>query len=50
VPGNRSEEMMGKIAITLFPRESDLGFLARIPEIPVILERVNTQKAANGAI
>jgi hypothetical protein len=39
VPGNESEEMMGKMAITLFPRESNLGFLARMPEIPVILEK-----------
>jgi hypothetical protein len=39
VPGNESKEMMGKMAITLFPRESNLGFLARIPEILVILEK-----------
>jgi hypothetical protein len=39
VPGNKSEEMMGKMAITLFPRESDLGFLVRMPEILVILEK-----------
>jgi hypothetical protein len=31
--------MMGMMAITLFPRESDLGFLAGMPEIPVILEK-----------
>jgi hypothetical protein len=39
VPGNKSKEIMGKIAITLFPRESNLGFLIRMPEIPVILEK-----------
>jgi hypothetical protein len=50
VPGNKNKEMMGKMAITLFPRESNLSFLVRIPEILVILEKVNTQKAANGAI
>jgi hypothetical protein len=38
VPGNKSEEMMGKMAITLFPRESNLGFLVRMPEIPVMPE------------
>jgi hypothetical protein len=50
VPGNKSKEIMGKMAITLFPRESNLGFLIRLPKILVILEKVNTQKAVNGAI
>jgi hypothetical protein len=39
VPGNENKEIMGKMAITLFPKESDLGFLARMPEILVILEK-----------
>jgi hypothetical protein len=50
MPRNKSKEIIGKMAITLFPRESNLGFLARIPKIPVILEKVNTQKATNEAI
>jgi hypothetical protein len=32
MPGNESKEMMGKMTITLFPRESNLGFLMRIPK------------------
>jgi hypothetical protein len=39
MPGNKSKEMMGKMAITLFPRESNLGFLTRMPKILVILEK-----------
>jgi hypothetical protein len=44
MPGNKSEEMMGKMAITLFPRESNLGFLVRMPEILVILEKLILRK------
>jgi hypothetical protein len=50
MPGNENKEMMGKMVITLFPRESNLGFLARMPKILIILEKVNTQKATNRAI
>jgi hypothetical protein len=39
VPGNKSKEIIGKMAITLFPKESNLGFLVRMPEILIILEK-----------
>jgi hypothetical protein len=39
MPGNKNEEIIGIIVIILFPRESNLGFLTRIPKILVILEK-----------
>jgi hypothetical protein len=39
MPGNKNKEIIGIMVITLFPRESNLGFLVRMPKILIILEK-----------